>query len=95
MTAEVVEVSLVFPIAALPAKKPPLPAMLETSFSSVPIAETLSVPATDAVVPAPSWAKVETLEVAVATSAPTANKPLAATPVELAELIALDCSPQS
>ena len=82
--AETVELSVVLPIDASPAIRPPLPAVLEASFSSVPIAEMPSVPLTSAVVPAPSWAEVATFALAVATSAPLAKTPPTATPVALA-----------
>ena len=44
---EVVELSVVLPSAASPETSPPLPEVLDTSFSSVPFAETLSVPVSD------------------------------------------------
>ena len=74
------------PTEASPAISPPLPATLVTSFSSVPVARTSSLPLRELLVtaPAPSWARVVTAEVAVATSPPMASTPPTATPVALA-----------
>ena len=85
-TAETVELSLVLPTDASPAIRPPLPAVVVASFSSDPVAATVIAPVRElAVVAEPSWARVVTLEAALATSAPIASTPPTDRPVALAD----------
>ena len=81
--AETVELSVVLPIEASPAIRPPLPAVLEASFSSVPVAETSSVPAEIVIVLAPRWPGGDTRG-GGGHVGPIASRPPTATPVALA-----------